>query len=440
MESDICPVKMAGTRRSRRWHGARAGVIGALTVLGLAAAAGPAASQAWRGKEETREGVVWVLNPAEPVSEPVVVTANEIWRAGGEGDDEILFGVISQITTDTKGNIYLLDSQLNQVMVFSPNGEHVRAIGRSGEGPGEFQRPSDLFLTADGNVAVMQRMPGRVVLLTPGGEPLGNMPLPEAPDGGMQMYSAGRLAGDNVVLNMSRFARRDDGFDTINTLVSVDRAGKLVSTFFEKKDEGNFANMVFDEKKLGPGMLIWNAGRDGRVYASDQFDGYRYQVWSPGGKLERVVEREYTSRKRTSEEMKRYSPVVRIQQGDRAQSPEVKASETDRDVQQIFPRENGDVWVLSSKGAFSPPAGALATFDVFDNTGKYTGQITFNGSGSYAEDGFYVVGDRFYVVTGLRSARRAMFGGSEGAAGAGDDAEPMVVICYELAGKGAAAR
>ncbi len=176
MESDICPVKMAGTRRSRRWHGARAGVIGVLTVLGLAAAAGPAASQAWRGKEETREGVIWVLNPAEPVSEPVVVTANEIWRAGGEGDDEILFGVISQITTDTKGNIYLLDSQLNQVMVFSPNGEHVRAIGRSGEGPGEFQRPSDLFLTADGNVAVMQRMPGRVVLLTPEGEPLGNMP------------------------------------------------------------------------------------------------------------------------------------------------------------------------------------------------------------------------------------------------------------------------
>ncbi len=61
--------------------------------------------------------------------------------------------------------------------------------------------------------------------------------------------------------------------------VSVDRAGKLVSTFFEKKDEGNFANMVFDEKKLGPGMLVWNAGRDGRVYTSDQFDGYRYQVW-----------------------------------------------------------------------------------------------------------------------------------------------------------------
>ena len=434
MTSDIDGTTVAVTRRVR-W-----GVLGALAVFGVVAAAGPVGSQVWRGKEETREGVVWVLNPAEPSSPPVVAAAKELWRAGGEGDDEILFGVISQVTTDGQGNVYLLDSQLNQVMIFSPNGEHIRAIGRAGEGPGEFQRPSDLFLTADGNVAVLQRMPGRVVLLTPEGEPLGNMPLPGAPDGGMQMYSAGRLAGDNAVLSVSRFARRDDGFDTITSLVSVDRTGNLVSTFFEKRDQGNFANMVFDEKKLGPGMLVWNAGRDGRVYTSDQFDGYRYQVWSAAGTLERVVEREYTPRKRSSEEMKRYAPIVRIQQGDRAQSPEVKASETDRDIVQIFPRENGDVWVLSSKGAFSAPSGAMASFDVFDKSGKFTGQVTFNGTGSYAEDGFYVVGDRFYVVTGLRSARRAMFGGSEGAAAEGEETEPMVVICYELGGKDAAAK
>jgi hypothetical protein len=415
-------------------------VIGFLVVLGLVGAAGPAGSQGWGGKEETRDGVVWVLNPAEPLAKPVAVAAKELWRAGGEGDDEILFGVISQITTDTKGNVYLLDSQLNQVMVLSPNGEPIRAIGRSGEGPGEFQRPSDLFLTADGNVAVMQRMPGRVVLLTPEGEPLGNMPLPEAADGGMQMYSAGKLAGENVVLNMSRFARRDDGFDTFASLVSVDRAGKLVATFFERKDEGSFANMVFDEKKLSPGTLVWNVGRDGRVYTSDQFDAYRFKVWNAAGTLERVVEREYAPRKRSSEEMKRFTPIVRIQQGNRAQAPEVKASETDRDIVQILPRENGEVWVLSSKGAFSAPAGAMATVDVFDKTGKFTGQITFNGKGNYANDGFYVAGDRFYVVTGLWSARRAMFGAGEGSAEETEETETMEVVCYELGAAKAAAR
>jgi hypothetical protein len=95
------------------------------------------------------------------------------------------------------------------------------------------------------------------------------------------------------------------------------------------------------------------------VFTSDQFDGYRFQVWDPKGTPERVVEREYSPRKRSAEEMKRYAPIVRIQQGDRAQSPEVKASETDRDIQQFYPRENGEVWVLSSKGPSTRRKGRL---------------------------------------------------------------------------------
>ena len=62
MTSDIDGTTVAVTRRVR-W-----GVLGALAVFGVVAAAGPVGSQVWRGKEETREGVVWVLNPAEPSS------------------------------------------------------------------------------------------------------------------------------------------------------------------------------------------------------------------------------------------------------------------------------------------------------------------------------------------------------------------------------------
>jgi hypothetical protein len=412
-------------------HGPIAALF-ALAALGLVGAVLPAGAQTWQGKEEVREGVPFVTNPAGPASPPVEVEAKELWRAGGEGDEEVIFGVISQVTSDERGYIYLLVSQLNQVMVFSPAGEEIRTIGREGEGPGEFRRASDLFLTADGKVAVLQRMPGRVVLFTAEGEPAGDMKLPELTDGGTQMLSGGRLAGKNVVLDLNRFARRDDGFDTITSLVSIDPSGALVSTYFEKRDHGNFANMVFDEKKLGAGMLVWNTGRDGRVYTSDQFDAYTYSVWNEAGTLERVVERAYTPRKRSAEEMKRYAPIVRIQQGNRSQSPEVKASETDRDIQQIFPRENGDVWILSSAGAFAAPTGAIATFDVFDSSGKFMRQVTLKGVGSYAEDGFYLVGERFYVVTGLRSARRAMFGAGEGGAEEGEETEPMELVCYQL--------
>ncbi len=413
-------------------HAAMLVVFAAFFTAGVGVWVTPVQTQGWQGKEETRDGVVHVLNPAKPSSAAVVASPKELWRTGGEGDEDVLFGVIAQITSDDSGNVYVLDAQLNQVVVFSPEGEYVRVIGREGEGPGEFQRPSDLFLTADGNVAVMQRMPGRIVLLTPEGKPVGDMRVPEPEDGGMQMFGGGRLAAEHVVLNVNQFAQRDAGFSTITSLIAVDPSGNLMATYFEKRDESDFANMVFDEKKMSLGTLVWSVGRDGRVFTSDDFDAYRIQVWNPDGSLARVVEKEYTHRKRSTEDMKRFAPAVRVRQGDRTRSPEVKTSDTDRDIQQIFPRGNGDVWVLSSKGAFDVPKGVMGTFDVFDADGKLARHITLNGTGNWAEDGFYVVGDRFYVVTGLRSARRAMFGMGEGAETEEEEDEPMTLVCYGL--------
>jgi hypothetical protein len=398
---------MDNTRHSCRARVARSFRLVLLALV--AASTVPAGAQVWQGKEQEREGVVHVFNPAEPYSAPVVVAPKELWRAGGEDDEEVLFGIVTQITSDDRGYVYVLDAQLNQVVIFSPEGEYLRAIGRDGEGPGEFRRPSDLFLTGDGNVAVMQRMPGRIVVLTPEGEPAGDMRVPQPEDGGMQMFGGGASAGEHVVLNLSRFSRKEAGFSTIVSLIAVNPAGELVATYHERRDENDFANMVFDEKKIGLGSLVWSVDRNGRV-----------------------IEREYTHRKRSPEEMKRNAPVVRIRRGDRAQSPEVKASETDRDIQQIFPRDNGDLWVLSSKGAFDAPNGSIAAFDVFDSDGRFVRQITLGGKGNWARDGFHVVGERFYVVTGLRSARRAMLGTGEGTDVEEEEEQPMSLICYGL--------
>jgi hypothetical protein len=369
-----------------------------------------------------------IINPAEPIDPSIVLSPKELWQISGDEEEEYFFGVLIQVASDADGNLYLLDSQLNQVMVFSPEGEYLRVIGREGEGPGEFQRPSDLFVTADGNIAVLQRMPGKIVLLTPDGEPMGNYPVPEPEDGGMQMLSGGRLAGAHVILSVNQFARRETGFDTIHSLIAVDGDGNLKATYVTRRDKRDFANMVFDEKKM-MGALVWNAGMNGRVYTSDNFDAYRIQVWRPDGTVERMIEREYTHRERSDEEIQRSTPVIRLRRGNQTDSPDVRASKTDRDVQQIFPRGNGELWVLSSKGAFDVPDGVIATFDVYDKDGRFARQLTVNGKGDYAEDGLHVVKDRLYVVTGLRSARRAQFGEGEGSE---DDAEPMGVICYDL--------
>jgi hypothetical protein len=386
---------------------------------------------AWEGREEVRDGVTHVLNPATPASAPSVLDLKELWRVGGDEEEEYLFGVLTQIASDEEGNIYLLDAQLNQVLVFSPDGEYLKSIGREGEGPGEFRRPSDMFVTVDGNVAVIQRMPGKVILLTADGDPAGTFNVPQPEDGGMQMFSGGAPTDAGAVLWISRFARKEASFETVAMLVAIDKEGNQTASYAEKRDTRDLAKLVLDEKKMFMGALVWNASEDGRVYTSEDFDAYHINVWNADGTLDRVIEREYTHRQRSEEEIEIFTPRVMIRRGNQVQSPEVKTSETDRDVQQIFPRADGSIWVLSSHGAFDASDGEIAAVDVFDGTGKFTGQIVFKGEGDYLDDGLHIVGDRLYVVTGLRSARRAMFGAGEESEDE-EEAEPMGVICYDI--------
>lgn len=405
-------------------------VLGALVT----GPAGTAASAPQGATETMKDGVLHVDNAAEPLQDPTFQTLDALWEVGGDEEDEFYFGVLTQITSDSEGNVYVLDAQLHEVMVFSPDGEYLRSLGREGEGPGEFRRPADLFLTADGKVAVMQRMPGKIVLLTPDGGPAGNLPVPEGRDGGMQMFQSGRLAGDHVVLQAMQWSRNEEGMSIEASLISIDGQGNKTATYATRTTTRSFANMVFDEKK-GLMAFIWSAGGDGRVYTSDEFDAYRLKMWKPDGTLDRVVTRAYEARKRTEEEKERNRPRVMMRRGGRTQQPEVKVSDTDRDIQRIFPRDDGSVWVLSSHGAFSVSEGTIATFDVFDTGGQFVSQATLKGEGDFSDDGFHIVKDRLYVVKGLRSARRAMFGlgGEEGEEEEEEEEpEPMSVICYDL--------
>ena len=66
------------------------------------------------------------------------------------GDDEsrgpeYLFGSISSVATDPNGRVYVADRTTSNVRIYSLAGELLQTIGREGEGPGEFQVPSDLL-------------------------------------------------------------------------------------------------------------------------------------------------------------------------------------------------------------------------------------------------------------------------------------------------------
>jgi len=386
----------------------------------------------WAGKNETRDGVVHVMNPAEGMMQPKTAALEELWRLGGDTDDEDqFFGVISAVLTDDQGQIYLLDSQLSQVKIFTASGEFVRDIGREGEGPGEFRSPIAMFFTKEGNVAVMQIAPGKIVLLTKDGEPVGEHPLPKPEGAGFIILLGGQYKAGNLVLAAAQNAFAEGRFDQTRYLVSIDGEGAEKTRYHSETRTIEMANAVLDDKKWDTFDRRWTVGFDGRVYACTSYDNYAISIWRPDGTLDRVVERAYTHRKRTEREIEIVNQLMGLFAN---QIPNCTVNITDftKDIENIFVREDGNLWVLNSNGSRDYPEGTMGTFDVFDKDGHFVRQVTLQGEGNPRTDGYYFVQDRLYVVTDLLQAAISLQSGGQSFDLGDEEPEPMSVICYQI--------
>ena len=79
----------------------------------------------------------------------------EVYRLGttaGEAWEQ--FGNVGDIGFDGAGNLYVLDYQVDRVIVAGPAGEFAREFGRKGEGPGEFEEVHWLAVMRDGRAVV----------------------------------------------------------------------------------------------------------------------------------------------------------------------------------------------------------------------------------------------------------------------------------------------
>ncbi|MBD3276694.1 MAG: hypothetical protein GF388_00185, partial [Candidatus Aegiribacteria sp.] len=90
------------------------------------------------------------------------------------GDSALVFGLIIDAGYAPDGSVMALDAQKCCVSVFSPQGDHLRDIGRSGSGPGEFQFPLSMAFTGSG--LAVSDMLGRTVSYFDGhGEYIGQL-------------------------------------------------------------------------------------------------------------------------------------------------------------------------------------------------------------------------------------------------------------------------
>lgn len=84
----------------------------------------------------------------------------------------------SDVAISEEGLVYVLDGVNNRVVVFDRLGEYLYEFGKGGSGDGEFDMPLGLSLDREGNVYVADSGNHRIVVLTPKGDFLYELQVP----------------------------------------------------------------------------------------------------------------------------------------------------------------------------------------------------------------------------------------------------------------------
>lgn len=411
----------------------RAGLLIASLLIASLLLPAPAGA----GQEVTLDGVVHVKNGATPSQGRQTLQLEKLWSAGGE-DEETLFGLITQVQTDPQGNMYLLDTQLSEVRVFSPAGEELRTIGREGEGPGEVRTPVDLVMLPDRTLGLVQAFPGKVVKIDLEGNPAGtiNVGGSDPAQGNLVVLLDVRPRGDELVVAGMLIGVKPDGSGQSRTriLSSYSLDGQEKVRYCSHVTELNFQDLKFKESEeyfVFPRR--WALDAQGRVYAATARDRYEIQVYNADGTVARVIEREFARPKRSAIEQSRIQSVADAQKRQIPVEIAIELEEYEPVIARIQIMDNGEIWVAHSGSHRDQPAGVLITYDVFDPAGHFARQVAVACEGDGDNDGLFFFGaDRALLVKGLSDAAMALQGGGGAVPEGEEEPAPMEVICFAV--------
>jgi len=368
-----------------------------------------------------------VDNGAEPRDGIFDYTLDVQWRAGGLDDDENLFGVIMQALADEDGNLYLLDNQLSQVTVFSPDGERIATLSREGDGPGESRRPNDMLFLPEDKIGLMQVFPGKIVQIDRQGNPAGTFPLNagEAGTGSFSVLVRGKCASGNIVLVGIDQAFAQGMLDQTYYMRSYTAAGAVVAEYTAKTAQQSFANMVLDEVAVDFVWTRFDVADDGTVVLAPARNDYTVQVFQADGTLIRTFGRAYESLPRDEADSARAQALLEAQGRNYPVMPQITITDIEPDINGIRAFADGVVWVQTSRGTRDLDDGVMMIYDVFDAEGVFTHQARIMTEGDGEEDLLYLIDDERAVL--IHNFRNTLLS-SMGVESDDDEAEPMEVV------------
>jgi len=376
---------------------------------------------------------VCISNPEVPLRKPEVLQAKKLWEFGGDDDEEgSLFGIIMGLTADAAGNVYLVDNQLSQVIVISAAGRYIRTIGREGEGPGDLRRPISAFVPTEGKITVVISIPSKLIQYTREGEYVGTVILEDGLTGKNPKVSRIVAAGTGYIAGSTEIDFEKGNEVITQYLCSLDFTGREIVRYWEGRHVLDLNKPVYEERSQSL-RGRWTVTMDNVIYVASSFEDYVIEQYDIKGDMKRVIRREYKHRPRSRDERQAIHDWATAIPNSLRPGTVIQVESHDKDIMALYTGPDGNCWVLTSRGQFDRPKGAIGVFDVFDRDGQYTRQVTIMGDGDPYRDRLYFIGDRLYVVTSYLDSvltySDAQNGEKDSLLG---EPKPMTVVCYDI--------
>lgn len=366
--------------------------------------------------------------PAEP---PSIRTHDlvERWRLDADDEDAPLMGVISQARCrEPGGDILLLDDQLCQVLVFSPDGELRGTLGREGDGPGEFRQPRVLQVLDDGRLAVQTGWPSRLVMLDGQGAPAGQW-APRVPGWLYQIRPTpdGWVASGQLEVEDRREATR---MVSEHFLAWFDDDGERQRDYLATESVRVFEPQTHDERQPYFPAVAWDTTTDGLLVWSAARDAYRLEYHDLDGKLQKVVERDLAPYRRTDADRQEIRDGMRITVNGVRQEIEFHLLDTEPVIHALRTLPDGNLAVFTCYQGRGLPDGVVMRYDLHDRSGALLAEVHLRGDLDLELDAIQLLMDgRAVILRNYHPAASARYGMLDEGDPVREDEALQVIVC-----------
>lgn len=208
--------------------------LAALTLCLSACVAASSNDDATRVEVTDSAGVQLVRNLSTAADTAAIELVEELRIGVIDGAEEYQFFRVTGVAVDANGRIFVADAGDHAVRIYESDGTFVRGFGRAGQGPGEFTRPSGLFLRHD-TVHLSNRGGGSYTsaFFDTTGALLGTFPV-LLPNGSMVSpigaTPAGWLVSDDSLFSRQRRERAGDVIRNPRTIARIAAADLSAAT------------------------------------------------------------------------------------------------------------------------------------------------------------------------------------------------------------------